>query len=221
MRRWIVSVSVLVLGVMGTTLGAGCAGNDGSPLARTTTRGGTNTSRGARSTGDDDGDESPTEAANGSIPKSNGSGAGGSGGTGGSSGPTTTPGTSGSAGTAGAPGTPQTPGVPSSGNPVLDEARAYNLQAINAIRAKANLPPYTMDAKLNDFAQKASEDLASTNAAHRYFSRNANSCQCSLSAENQGDPSGWAPGDVKKQIDEILDLMMSEGPGGGHHDNIV
>ncbi|MFO0680295.1 MAG: CAP domain-containing protein, partial [Polyangiaceae bacterium] len=139
----------------------------------------------------------------------------------GTSTPTGSAGSGGSSGAAGTAGAPTTPSVPSSGNTVLDDARAYNLQAINAIRAKANLPAYTMDAKLNDFAQKASEDLASTNAAHRYFSRNANSCQCSLSAENQGDPSGWSPGDVKKQIDEILDLMMSEGPGGGHHDNIV
>lgn len=192
----------------------GCAGADGSELGRSTGRA-SGTSRSGGTTTDDGDDESPTEATTGSIPKTGSSG---------SATPSTpsSTGTAGSAGGSGAPSTtPQVPSVPSSGNAVLDDARAYNLQAINAIRAKRNLPAYTIDAKLNDFAQKASEDLAATNAAHRYFSRNSGSCQCSLAAENQGDPSGWAPGDVKKQIDEILDLMMSEGPGGGHHDNIV
>jgi hypothetical protein len=35
------------------------------------------------------------------------------------------------------------------------------------------------------------------------------------------DPRGWRPGPVGRQIDEILALMMDEGPGGGHHDDML
>ena len=40
--------------------------------------------------------------------------------------------------------------------------------------------------------------------------------------ENQGDPRGWPPAaDARTQIDQILVAMMREGPGGGHHDNLL
>jgi hypothetical protein len=46
-------------------------------------------------------------------------------------------------------------------------------------------------------------------------------------AENQGDPSGVPPMDRdattsgKKAIALLLKIMIDEGPGGGHHDNML
>lgn len=40
-------------------------------------------------------------------------------------------------------------------------------------------------------------------------------------AENQGDPNGWFPGPTEEGINDILQSMMNEGPGGGHHDSII
>ncbi len=43
---------------------------------------------------------------------------------------------------------------------------------------------------------------------------------CSSAAENQAP--GWpVNGDEDATIDAILKAMMDEGPGGGHHDNIL
>jgi uncharacterized protein YkwD len=124
---------------------------------------------------------------------------------------------SGTQGTATTPSGPITP----SGDPAVDAARAYNLQRINEIRAQAGLAPYQSDDRMNEFAAAASKALSQTQVAHAYFSQNVGACNCGIRAENQGDPSGWTPADYKTQIDEILRVMMDEGPGGGHHDAIV
>jgi hypothetical protein len=42
-----------------------------------------------------------------------------------------------------------------------------------------------------------------------------------MCGEAQGDPAGWPPAALKEQIDEILDTMMREGPGGPGHDNLL
>ncbi len=48
------------------------------------------------------------------------------------------------------------------------------------------------------------------------------------SAENQGDwngipvlDNGGALANGKKQIDLMMKMMIDEGPGGGHHDNML
>jgi len=110
---------------------------------------------------------------------------------------------------------------PSSGDAALDDARQYNLDRINAYRAMNGAPALKLDAALNDFAQAGSVELSQDHAPHAHFKASYATCNCSVNAENQGDPNGWTVAPIHDQIDQILQLMMSEGPGGGHHDNIV
>jgi uncharacterized protein YkwD len=108
-----------------------------------------------------------------------------------------------------------------SGDPVLDDARAYNLKRINELRAQNGVGALVLDEGLNTFAQAASTELSTDHLPHEYFKQHAASCPCQLMSENQGDWNGWTPGPVHQQIDDVLALMMSGGPGEGHHDNIV
>lgn len=112
-------------------------------------------------------------------------------------------------------------GGPSSGDPVLDDARKYNLDKINAYRAMNGAGALVLDASLNDFAQAGSVELSQDHQPHQHFKTAYPTCGCSVNAENQGDPNGWTVAPIHDQIDQILQLMMSEGPGGGHHDNII
>jgi uncharacterized protein YkwD len=104
---------------------------------------------------------------------------------------------------------------------VLADARAYNLAKVNQYRAQAGVAPLHADAALDAFAQAASTELSQDHASHKYFADHATTCACGVMAENQGAPGGWIAGPIHAQIDQVLDLMMSEGPGGGHHDDIV
>ena len=68
--------------------------------------------------------------------------------------------------------------------------------------------------------------LEATGQAHGYFMRRAARARiwkqgfCSSAAENQAP--GWpVNNDEDATIDAILKAMMDEGPGGGHHDNIL
>jgi uncharacterized protein YkwD len=128
---------------------------------------------------------------------------------------------SGASGSSGTSGASSSSGSLGSGDPALDDARAYNLKAINELRAQAGVAALSLDDALDAFAQAASTELSTDHQPHQYFKDHAASCGCGIMAENQGDWNGWTPGPVHQQIDDILQLMMSEGPGGGHHDNIV
>jgi hypothetical protein len=105
----------------------------------------------------------------------------------------------------------------------------HNVDQINAYRARKGLAPLLYDAKISAFAQRGSERLARDHAPHANFAENGQGAPGfgSRSAENQGDPSGVPAMDTdpvrsgKKQIDVMLKLMMDEGPGGGHHDNMM
>jgi hypothetical protein len=121
----------------------------------------------------------------------------------------------------------QQPGVPA-GWP-QDPLVRYNIDAINAYRARAGLGPYYYDVQITSFAVAGSQELASDHAAHAHFH-----C-CSQGApgfgharaENQGDPSGVPQmhpdpfTNGRMQIDMMLKMMMDEGPGGGHYDNMM
>ena len=99
----------------------------------------------------------------------------------------------------------------------------YNLKQLNALRARAGASPLKLDDRLNSFAREGSLELMRTHAPHGHF-KSADVWQNGFenaAAENQGDPHGWFPGPTKESIDQILKAMMDEGPGGGHHDNIL
>jgi uncharacterized protein YkwD len=127
----------------------------------------------------------------------------------------------GASSSSGASGSSGTSGSSGSGDPTLDDARAYNLKRVNELRAQAGAAALSLDDALDTFAQAASTELSTDHDPHQYFKDHAATCGCGIMSENQGDSNGWTPGPVHQQIDDVLALMMSGGPGEGHHDNIV
>jgi uncharacterized protein YkwD len=103
----------------------------------------------------------------------------------------------------------------------LEEVRNYNLQRINDYRQREGLPPLELDSNLNEFSQAASEQLSRDRTPHQYFAKNARECSCRVAAENQGRREGSMLIDLYTQIDQLLDAMMAEPPGGGHRENIL
>ena len=104
----------------------------------------------------------------------------------------------------------------------------YNVERVNAYRAQGGLAPLLHDARISAFAIAGSQRLSRDHVAHANFAENAQTQHFgSRSAENQGDPSGVPAMDADpwrnatKQVDLMLKLMMDEGPGGGHYDNIM
>ena len=105
----------------------------------------------------------------------------------------------------------------------------YNVDRVNAYRAQKRLPPVLYDAKISAFARRGSERLSRDHVPHAHFAANAKGAPGfgSRAAENQGDPNGVPALDSdptrngRKQIDLMLKLMMDEGPGGGHYDNMM
>lgn len=105
----------------------------------------------------------------------------------------------------------------------------YNLERLNALRAAHGRAPLVADPGLAAFALAASQRLARDHAPHAHFVAAAarDPAFGRVSAENQGDPRGVPAMDAdpvasgKKQIDAILGMMMAEGRGGGHYENVL
>jgi hypothetical protein len=123
-----------------------------------------------------------------------------------------------------APAPAARPADPYPGDPIV----RYNVDQVNAYRAKGGLPPLLYDARMSAFATNGSRRLAQDHVAHANFAEHASAQRFgSRSAENQGDPGGVPSMDrdpwrnAQKQVDIMLKLMMDEGPGGGHYDNIM
>jgi hypothetical protein len=124
---------------------------------------------------------------------------------------------------------PPPPSQPSPYAGPQDPLARYNVDAINGYRARAGLAPFQYDTQISAFAYAGSQQLSQDHAAHAHFH-----C-CShgapgfgrARAENQGDPGGVPQmnGDPlsngRSQIDTMLRMMMDEGPGGGHYDNMM
>jgi uncharacterized protein YkwD len=98
----------------------------------------------------------------------------------------------------------------------LEQARSHTLTYINGMRSLHGVGLLERDDALTEFAQEGSDRLARDHRGHAHIL--AERASCPGCAENQSDSRGWRPGPVGRQIDEILALMMEEGPGGGHHD---
>lgn len=124
-----------------------------------------------------------------------------------------------------APPPPPRPADPFPSDPLV----RYNVERVNAYRAQKGLPPLLYDAKISAFARRGSEQLSRDHSPHAHFAANIQGARGfgPRSAENQGDPGGVPSLDRdpvrngQKQIDIMLKLMMDEGPGGGHYDNIM
>ena len=106
----------------------------------------------------------------------------------------------------------------------------YNVDQLNVYRAKAGVGLLKYDAKVSAYALDGSKQLTVDHKPHAHFVATAqgNPLLGTRSAENQGDWNGVPELDTssklangKKQIDVMLKLMFDEGPGGGHHDNML
>ena len=110
-----------------------------------------------------------------------------------------------------------------------DPAVKYNVELLNQYRSRAGVAPLVYDAKISKFALAGSKELARDHEPHAHFKSSSDGAPGfgTHTAENQGDPNGApamdtdAGASAKKQIALLLKLMMDEGPGGGHHDNIL
>jgi cysteine-rich secretory family protein len=107
-----------------------------------------------------------------------------------------------------------------------DAYQQHNLDVLNMYRAQAGVGPLVIDDKLNAFSTTAAMELEATGQPHGYFMAQSasralwNEGFCTSAAENQAP--GWPTnGNEDATIDAILKAMMDEGPGGGHHDNIL
>ena len=127
-----------------------------------------------------------------------------------------------------APPPPPRPEDPYPGDPLVK----YNVEQINKYRSTKGLGPVLYDTKISSFATRGSQQLSRDHTPHAHFAANATGPTPppgfgSRSAENQGDPGGVPSMDAdtvkngKKQIDIMLKMMMDEGPGGGHYDNMM
>jgi len=101
----------------------------------------------------------------------------------------------------------------------IGEARIYTLHYINGVRRLNGVGPLDLDESLNAFAQAGSVQLSRDHRLHQHMVDQEQ--DCGACAENQGSPTGWRSAPLQEQIAEILGDMMREGPGGGHHDNLL
>ncbi len=105
-----------------------------------------------------------------------------------------------------------------------DAHQQHNLDTLNRYRAQAGVAALVIDDRLNAFSTTAAMQLEATGQPHGYFMQQGSAIWqagfCASAAENQAP--GWpVNGDEDGTIDAILQAMMNEGPGGGHHDNIL
>jgi uncharacterized protein YkwD len=123
------------------------------------------------------------------------------------------------------PSPPVRPADPYPGDPLV----RYNVELLNGYRQKAGAPPLAYDAKMSGFALDGSKRLSSDHKPHAHFAANGRGSPVfgPRIAENQGDPNGVPALDPdpttsgKKAIALLLKIMIDEGPGGGHHDNML
>jgi uncharacterized protein YkwD len=115
-----------------------------------------------------------------------------------------------------APPPPPRPADPLPNDPLV----RYNLELLNSYRAKAGATALLYDAKISRFAVDGSKQFARDNTPHAHFKAQAQGAPGfgTHSSENQGDGKG---ADGKRMIAILLQAMIDEGPGGGHHDNML
>lgn len=129
-----------------------------------------------------------------------------------------------------APDPPDRPADPYPSDPLV----RYNVEQLNAYRKAAGVEPLKYDAKISVYAVAGSSQLSGDHQPHAHFlatskdEMGVGKILGTKAAENQGDWNGvpeLVAGDEiangKKQIDVMLKIMFDEGPGGGHHDNML
>jgi uncharacterized protein YkwD len=101
----------------------------------------------------------------------------------------------------------------------LNEARSHVLTYVNGLRSLNGVGLLELDDGLTEFAQDGCEQLARDHRPHGHITDHRG--ECPSCGENQSGANGWRSGPVGRQVDEVIELMMAEGPGGGHRDNML
>ena len=115
--------------------------------------------------------------------------------------------------------------IPTVPFPEASKEALHNLEVINRFRAAAGVSALVLDKALSTFATTGSTALKDSGVPHQHFADASGDAMaiggfCGGSGgENQAP--GWSAEDVNATIDAVMQSMMDEGPGGGHHDNIL
>jgi hypothetical protein len=91
---------------------------------------------------------------------------------------------------------------------------------INSYRATINAPPYARAADLEAFAATGAEEDSQSGNAHGHFAA-TNGGNGVAFAENE--IPGWPLAQyasVEAIMDQGMQMMWAEGPGGGHYENM-
>ena len=101
------------------------------------------------------------------------------------------------------------------------EALQHCVDAINTYRAKVGATAYTRTSALETYAAAGAQSDGSTGSAHGHFGATEGGHGIAF-AENE--LPGWARAHYTSMddlIDQGMAAMWSEGPGGGHYDNMT
>jgi uncharacterized protein YkwD len=102
-----------------------------------------------------------------------------------------------------------------------DSDLQHCVDVINSYRATlSDVPAYTRSSSLEQFAAVGAEDDSQTGEAHGHFI-STNGGNGVAYAENE--IPGWPEnqyGSITAVIDQGMQMMWAEGPGGGHYDNM-
>ena len=130
--------------------------------------------------------------------------------------------------TARAPGYPRAPRAssPGSAGPLAqqDDDLAFCLTETNRYRARHGKPPLRRSAELEIYAAAGARYDTAARRAHKHFDDTRGSKLAF--AENEClSFHGWslefAGGSVRRALTKCLRTFYDEGPGGGHHENMM
>ena len=112
-------------------------------------------------------------------------------------------------------------GVSGSDAGVSSDLHQHCIDVINSYRAQIGVPPYTRSADLETFAGAGAESDSQSGQAHGHFIATSGGNGIAF-AENE--VPGWPLaqyGSVSAIVDQGMQMMWAEGPGGGHYDNMA
>lgn len=124
-----------------------------------------------------------------------------------------------------APAPPARPADPTPG----DARVRYNVDRVNAYRAQKGLEPLLYDAKISVFATAGSERLSRDHQPHAHFMSSAKGAPGfgrapQRTRATRAASRRWTrspPRAARSRSNATPKLMMDEGPGGGHYDNMM
>lgn len=98
-----------------------------------------------------------------------------------------------------------------------DAAQQLCVDLTNQYREEHGRSPISRSADLEQCATEGAEYDSGSFFPHAHFSRTGG---CGGVADAENECPGWS-GDVMTVIRDCLAMMMDEGPGGGHYENIL